>query len=419
MHVMILEDDVWIADLIQQVVLKLRPQAQISRFECVNEARAYWQLAPADLLISDWNLPGESGVSLIEQIRQQGSNVPIMMITGRADRDSVLQVRRLRINAFVNKPFKVAKLLEQLQLLLPADNAEALASTAAPAPLAFCTHLQQLSGADLDLPLLEASQKLLEQYLQGEQLDLRLLIAQFQHDSALCARLIAVANSPLYNSSGNTCNSLYEALQLLGVNTSLTLALAVCLKRACLLRSDMLRSHAQAHMHEAEQLGEHVRQLALQLKLTAWPYQSAALLHRMGELCVLQQAQSWEDQGHSLDEEQLQQALAQFSREFAFQLKLNWHLPMPLREMIGAIYGLPPANLKRDLILMHLAAVELRPELDHKAINRLRHMLGLPDHAPTVIVATVPAEAQVEALVAPAVNEPPIEAEPAASAPPT
>ena len=68
---------------------------------------------------------------------------------------------------------------------------------------------------------------------------------------------------------------------------------------------------------------------------------------------------------------------------------------------------------------MHLAAVELRPELDHKAINRLRHMLGLPDHAPAVIVATVPAEAQVEALVAPLVNEPPIEAAPAASAPPT
>lgn len=409
MHVMILEDDVWIADLIQQVVLKLRPQAHISRFERVSEARVHWQLAPADLLISDWNLPGESGVSLIEQIRQQGSRVPIMMITARADRDSVLQVRRLRINAFVNKPFKVAKLLEQLQLLLPADNDAPLAD-AAPAPLAFCAHLQQLSGTDLDLPLLEASQKLLEQHLHGEQLDLRLLIGQFQHDSALVARLIAVANSSLYNSSGNACNSLYEALQLLGVNTSLTLALAVCLKRACQLRSDMLRSHAELHMHAAEQLCEHVRQLALQLKLPAWPYQSAALMHRMGELCVLQQAQSWEDDGHSLDEEQLHQALSQFSREFAFQLKLKWHLPMPLREMIGAVYDLPPVNLKRDLILMHLAAVELRPEADDNAINRLRHMLGLPERVPTAkvlpVAAPAPADADADADAELTVAEP-------------
>jgi HD-like signal output (HDOD) protein len=304
----------------------------------------------------------------------------------RADRDSVLQVRRLRINAFVNKPFKVAKLLEQLQTLLPADDPAPVAAAEPAVPLTFYAHLQQLNYKSLDLPLLEASQKLLEQQLHGEQLDLRLLLKQFQHDSALCARLVAVANSPLYNSSGKACNSLYEALQLLGVNTSLTLALAVCLKRACLLRSDLLRPHAQRYEQQAEQLGEHVRQLALQLKLPAWPYQSAALLHRMGELCVLQQAQNWEDQGHSLDEAQLQQALTQFSREFAFQLKLNWHLPMPLREMIGAVYGLPPANLKRDLILMQLAAVELHDPFDNKAINRLRHMLGLPERPPTALV---------------------------------
>lgn len=390
MQIMIIEDDAWSADLIKQIILKIRPQAQISWFERVSAARAAWQAAPWDLIISDWNLPGECGVSLIEEIRRQGSTVPIVMVTGRSDRESVMQVRRLRINAFISKPFKVAKVIEQLEQLLPLLPLDGdVVLTEASPELDFASHLQQLAPSELNLPLLDASQELLERHLRGEQLDLRQLIVQFQHDSALCARLIAVANSPLYNPRGAPCVSLYEALQLLGVNASLNLALALCLKRACQLRSGMLRPHAQVYLEESERLCEHVRQLALQLQLQPGPYQSAALLHRIGELCVLQQAQSWEDQGGSLSDNQLMVAMDKFSRDFAYALKVNWHLPMALREMIGAIYALPPANLKRDLILMRLAAVELSAEPE--GINRLRHLLGLPE-AEQATAADEPAE---------------------------
>lgn len=377
MQVMIIEDDAWMADLIKQMVLKLRPQADVSCFERVDAARAAWLAAPCQLIISDWNLPGESGVSLLEEIRQQDSQVPILIITGRADRDSVLQVRRLRINAFVTKPFKVPKLLEQLAALLPEQEEQ----TSAPEsrPLDFMTYLAELSPEQLDLPLLDDTQKLLEQHLHGEQLDLRQLISQIQHDTALSARLIAAANTPEYNSSGKPCISLYESLQLLGVSTSLNLALAPCLQRSCQLRSGVLRLYAQAHIDEAEQLYEHARELALQLKLQPWPFQSAALLQRMGELCVLHQAQNWEDLGHSLEDHQLLAALQRYSRDFADALKGNWRLPVPLLELINATHELPSSNLKRELILMRLAAVELSTAIDDPEQQRLRRLLGLPD----------------------------------------
>jgi HD-like signal output (HDOD) protein/FixJ family two-component response regulator len=384
MNIMIIEDDAWIADLFKQIILKIRPRAQINWFECVSSARAAWQTTPCDFIISDWNLPGESGVSLIEEIRRQGSTVPIVIVTGRTDRESVMQVRRLRLSAFISKPFKVAKVIEQLEQLLPLDDGVAPVG-AGPEP-DFCTHLERLAPSELDLPLLDASQHLLEQHLRGEQLDLRQLIAQFQCDSALCARLIAVANSPLYNATGTPCISLNEALQLLGVNASLNLALALCLKRACQLRSGMLRLYAQEHLEQSERLCERVRQLALQLKLQSGPCQTAALLHRIGELCVLQQAQGWEDLGHSLSDNQVLAAMERFSGEFANALKVNWRLPMALREMIGAVYSLPPVNLKRDLILMRLAAVELSAEPE--GFNRLRHLLGLPDAEPAIAPAS-------------------------------
>jgi DNA-binding response OmpR family regulator len=380
MNIMIIEDDALNADLIKQIILKIRPKAQIRWFQSVSAARAAWQAAPWDLIISDWNLPGESGVSLIEQIRLQGSTVPIVMVTGRADRESVMQVRRLQLNAFINKPFKVAKVIEQLEQLLPLEGYEPLQPV--DPELDFCAHLQRLSPRELSLPLLDASLELLERHLRGEPLAPRELIAQFQLDAALCARLLAAANSPLYNPRDTPCISLFDALQLLGVNTSLNLALALCLNRACQLRSSMLRPYAQEYLAESERLCERVCQLALQLQLQSGPYQTAALLHRIGELCVLQQAQGWEDLGHSLSDNKVRVAMDTFGRHLAHALEVSWHLPMALCEMIGAVYGLPPANLKRDLILMRLAAVELSTEPE--GIN---HLLGLSDAEPAIAPA--------------------------------
>ena len=85
---------------------------------------------------------------------------------------------------------------------------------------------------------------------------------------------------------------------------------------------------------------------------------AAALLQRMGELCVLHQAQNWEDLGHSLEDHQLLAALQRYSRDFADALKDNWRLPVPLLELINATHELPSSNLKRELILMRLAAVQ-------------------------------------------------------------
>jgi len=385
MQIMIIEDDAGIVDLIKQIILKIRPQAKISWFLRVSAARAAWQAAPCELIISEWELSGESAVSLLKKIRQQSNTVPIVMLTDRADRESVLQMRRLRINAFISKPFKAAKVMARLEQLLPLEGDGSLLETIP--ELDFCTHLEQISPSALDLPLRAASQKLLEQHLQGEEIDLRQLLTQFQHDSALRARLIAMANRPQYNVNGTPCTNLYEALQLLGVNTCLNLALALYLKRACQLRSPVLRLHAQVYLEESERLCERVHQLVLQLRLQPCVYQSAALLHRMGELCVLQQAQSWEDCGHSLSGEQVLTALERFSHDFANALKVNWHLPMALREMIGAIYALPPANLKRDLILMRLAAVELSAEPE--GVDRLRHLLGLPEAEPELATVAV------------------------------
>lgn len=376
MRVMILEDDPWIADLLKQIVLSLRPAAGIACLGTVAEALADWQQRPADLLIADWNLPDGQGTQVLEQVRRQDRAVPLVMITGRADRASVMQVRALGINAFISKPFQAARVAACLEKLLPAGAPQPPAEPSE-AEDDLLAHLAGLPAGALDLPLNRRVRDRLLQSFKGEQLGLRELAEDWQNDPALSARLLAVANSSAYHGGGRPCLSLLEALQRLGGATSLNLAMALALRQSSALQNAQLRRLADVHLDAAEQLAEKSVALARQCNLNPAPLYCAALLHRMGELCVLYLAQAWENRGHSLSEAQVMQALKQFSAPFAIAIKARWQLPMALRELIGACYGLPNNSVKREAVLMRLAASELDAAPDSGSQARLRRLAGL------------------------------------------
>lgn len=60
------------------------------------------------MVMADWNLPDASGVSLLQTIRAQDLKIPLVMITGRSDRESVLAVKALGISAFLQAVSSVA-----------------------------------------------------------------------------------------------------------------------------------------------------------------------------------------------------------------------------------------------------------------------------------------------------------------------
>lgn len=373
MRVIILEDDPWIADLLKQIVLSLRPAAEVACQPSVAAAILDWHQHAADLVICDWNLPDGSGTELMEIIRKQDRRIPLVVITGRVDRASVLEVRPLGISAFIGKPFQVPRVVECLEKLLPEADAPV---AAVKGEGDFIAYLTSLPNSALDLPLQKPIRDRLQESLKAGSLSLRELAEGWQNDPALSARLIAVANSSLYNGGGRPCLSLVEALQKLGGPTSLNLAMGLALRQSGSLSNPLLCMLAQAHLDTAERLAERVVALARLCSINAASCQSAALLHRMGELCVLYLAQMWEDAGHSLDEEQVMRAIEQFSGRFAIALKADWQLPMALRELIGAVYALPSTQVRREQVLMRLAMAELNGE-DSAGLERLRRLVGL------------------------------------------
>ncbi len=73
-----------------------------------------------DILISDFMLPGISGIELITQVRQHGptARMPIVMISGHSNYAMDARAKAAGANAFLNKPFTLAQLRTTVQQLL-------------------------------------------------------------------------------------------------------------------------------------------------------------------------------------------------------------------------------------------------------------------------------------------------------------
>ena len=86
---------------------------------CDNAAKAL-ELAKAqtfDLILSDVVMPGKDGLTLLEELKQQGVTTPVVMMSGQAHIEMAVRATRLGALDFLEKPISTDK------LLLTAENA--------------------------------------------------------------------------------------------------------------------------------------------------------------------------------------------------------------------------------------------------------------------------------------------------------
>jgi DNA-binding response OmpR family regulator len=112
------------------------------------------------LVVLDWMLPGLSGVDVCRALRQE-SNVPIVMLTARAEESDKLVGLELGADDYVTKPFSPRELVARVRALL--RRSEALAAPSQ-APLTvgdvtadLARHQVTVSGRQVDLTPTEFS----------------------------------------------------------------------------------------------------------------------------------------------------------------------------------------------------------------------------------------------------------------------
>lgn len=69
-----------------------------------------------DLLVSDWHLPGLSGLVLISRARKMHPNIRIVFMTAMPDADLEERIRSV-VDIYMVKPFKAIELAKQIQTM--------------------------------------------------------------------------------------------------------------------------------------------------------------------------------------------------------------------------------------------------------------------------------------------------------------
>lgn len=70
-----------------------------------------------DFLVTDWNMPGMSGIELLAEVRADDElkAMPVLMVTAEAKRDQIVAAAQAGVNGYVVKPFTAAVLKEKIE----------------------------------------------------------------------------------------------------------------------------------------------------------------------------------------------------------------------------------------------------------------------------------------------------------------
>jgi two-component system chemotaxis response regulator CheY len=68
-----------------------------------------------DLVLTDWNMPGKTGIELARDVRAINKKIPIVMITTEAEKTRVLEAIQAGVSDYLVKPFTTEVLKQKLE----------------------------------------------------------------------------------------------------------------------------------------------------------------------------------------------------------------------------------------------------------------------------------------------------------------
>jgi two-component system phosphate regulon response regulator OmpR len=114
-HLLVVDDDRRIRDLLSRFLLS--EGYRVTTAASAADARVKLQGLRFDLLILDVMMPGETGFSLVQDLRSS-SNVPIIMLTARAEAQSRIEGLAIGADDYLPKPFEPKELSLRIASIL-------------------------------------------------------------------------------------------------------------------------------------------------------------------------------------------------------------------------------------------------------------------------------------------------------------
>ena len=116
-RVLVAEDNPNLRKLLVNIVSKIGFSAVVE----ADSGISAWDSVKEDdigLVLTDWSMPGMSGLELVAKIRGAGSptsDIPVLMITAMDTKNSILSAGKQGVDAYIIKPFSVQTIEEKIE----------------------------------------------------------------------------------------------------------------------------------------------------------------------------------------------------------------------------------------------------------------------------------------------------------------
>nr|WP_306584356.1 response regulator [Exiguobacterium sp. SL14] len=116
-HVLIIDDEPRMLELLK---LYIQPYGYTCQLvDSAREALDFCRQNIFDLILLDVMMPEMDGWTCCRLIREH-SNVPILMVTARNQREDIIRTREVGANDYISKPIQEGELIGRIEVLLRA-----------------------------------------------------------------------------------------------------------------------------------------------------------------------------------------------------------------------------------------------------------------------------------------------------------
>ena len=115
MRILVIEDSVRLADTIADALRNENYLVDIAN----DGLQGYEDAASGiyDMVILDLMLPKMNGYEVLSTLRSEGNNIPVLILSARAELDDKIQGFRVGADDYVTKPFEIEELIMRIQAI--------------------------------------------------------------------------------------------------------------------------------------------------------------------------------------------------------------------------------------------------------------------------------------------------------------
>ncbi len=365
-EVLLIDDDVLFGEALSRWLSELgyRPSVATSAAEGV----ALLERGDFKAILIDLQLPDLSGHAIIRQLKNAGSTIPVIVVSGTTDMDDIIRAWREEAADFLRKPFRIDDLSVALDKALkrdsevsstppapasrptrpagadpgaPPPSARAAPAAASPAPPqrprpSAVGLIDNLKAGAVRLPVLDPRVARLPEFLSRRDWSIDELVDTVTGDSSLSAGILRSANSIAY-SRGKEIASMREACTWLGSKAIVAIAFEITVKGQFAVPQEPFRTALKGSWRNAIVASRAAPLLAEVLQLPdREDLRLLTLFHNVGELAALSMlAELDRPSAVAMTPAQLAIEVEAVHEELGAVLATSWRLPTPLIRLAG------------------------------------------------------------------------------------